>query len=100
MTYRLSRHAREHYDQRILTDPPVAAWEASFNGGTTWVAGTVLVDDPETGWVRWLIAGDLADPGASVAQLAPTGREDLQPLARSVANPEIIVRDLEPIRVE
>lgn len=100
MTFRLSRHAREPYDQQILTEPAVTGWEASFDDGATWHLGEVLVDDPEPGWVRWLIAGDLADPGASVAQLTPTGREDLQPLARAVTNPAIIVRDLEPIRVE
>lgn len=100
MTYRLSRHGREPYDQRIITDPQLNGWEASFDNGATWHLGEALVADPEVGWVRWLIAGDLAAAGASVAQLTPTGREDLQPLARAIANPQIIVRDLEPIRVE
>lgn len=100
MTYRLNRRGREHYDQQIITEPPVAAWEASFDDGATWHLGQALVGDPEPGWHRWLVAGDLADPGASVAQLTPTGRTDLQPLARAIANPEIVVRDLEPIRVK
>lgn len=100
MTYRLSRHGRENYDQQITTVPPVVGWEASFDGGTTWTLGTALTEDPEPGWIRWLIAGDRADPTGAVAVIAPTGRHDLQPLARATSNPEIVVRDLEPVRVE
>lgn len=99
MTYRLSRHGREHYDQKIATSPPILAWEASFDGGLTWHAGEPLAP-AEPDWYRWLVAGDLADIGTADAQLTPTGDRDLIPLARSIANPEIIVRNLEPIRVE
>jgi hypothetical protein len=95
MTYTLSRHGREHYDQLIETDPPLLAWEASFDGGTTWWAGTALAP-AEPGWYRWLIAGDRAAVGAAVAQLA-VGEH--QPLARAAGNPEIVVRPLENIRV-
>jgi hypothetical protein len=97
MTYRLKRHGRELYEQQIVTDPPIVAWEASFDGGSTWSAGEAVPGDP--GWYRWLIAGDLADPGTSVAQIPPTPPGDLVPMARAIANPEIVVRDLEPIRV-
>lgn len=96
MTFRLSRHGREHYDQLITTEPPILAWEASFDGGATWQAGSAVPGEP--GWYRWLIAGDLANPAGAVAVLDPTG-EDLEVLARAAANPEIIVRDLEPVRV-
>ncbi len=96
MTYRLSRHGREHFDQKIATDPPLLAWEASFDGGTTWVAGEALAP-AEPDWYRWLVAGDLADPGAADAVLQ-VGEH--QPLARAIANPEIVVRPLENIRVE
>lgn len=99
MTFRLHRHGREHYDQKIQTDPPILAWEASFDGGATWHAGQALAPaDPD--WYRWLIAGDRAEAGAASAQLAPTGDRDLVPIARATANPEIIVRNLEGIRVE
>lgn len=97
MTFRLSRHGREHYEQKITTTPPVTVWEASFDGGTTWHSGTPVAGDPD--WYRWLIAGDLADPGAAVHVLTPS-TEDHQVLARAVANPELIVRGLEPVRIE
>lgn len=96
MTYRLSRHGREHYDQLITTDPPLLAWECSFDGGQTWQAGAALAP-AEPGWYRWLVAGDLADPGAAVAILTPGSH---QPLARAAGNPEVVVRDLEEIRVK
>lgn len=100
MTFRLNRHGRENYDQKIQTDPPILAWEASFDGGATWAAGEALAASGDPDWYRWLVAGDLAELGTADARLFATGDRDLIPIARAVANPEIIVRNLEPIRVE
>lgn len=96
MTYHLSRHGREHYDQQIVTDPPLLAWELSLDNGASWHAGASLAP-AEPGWYRWLIAGDLAEQGAAIASLAVG---DHQPIARATGNPEIVVRPLENIRVE
>lgn len=96
MTFHLSRHGRENYDQLIETDPPILAWELSVDAGETWHAGSSLAPT-EPGWYRWLIAGARADLGAAIAQLAVG---DHQPLARAAGNPEIVVRPLENIRVE
>jgi hypothetical protein len=95
MTFYMSRHGREHYDQLIETDPPVTAWEISFDQGTTWHAGTSLAP-AEPGWYRWLIAGDRAEQGAAVVSLAVG---DHQPIARATTNPEIVVRPLEDVHV-
>lgn len=93
--FELNRHAREPYDQYLETTPPVVAWEASFDQGTTWHAATSLAPT-EPGWYRWLIAGARADQGTAVAQLSVG---DHQPLVRAIANPDIVVREVEPIRV-
>lgn len=90
----LNRHAREYYDIQPVTEPPLTAWEASFDNGTTWVAGTALSGE-DAGWFRWLVAGPSADPGAAV--VLPSG--PLRPLARAVDNPEIVVRSLPDINV-
>lgn len=79
----LKAAAREFYSLAIVTEPAVAAWEASFDGGTTFVAGEV--DGANT---RWLLAGPDADPGTATV-LTVT----VYPLLRAVDNPEIVVRD-------
>lgn len=90
---KLNPHARQFYKVEVVTDPPVAGWEASFDGGTTWDTGE---DDPLLAdtW-RWLVAGSLADPGTSVAVVAQT----TWPLVRATDNPEILVEDAPPIFV-
>ena len=79
---RLDRDAREFYTLTIATTPTVAAWEASFDGGTTWVAGTAAGGN----W-RWLVAGPDAVPGTATVLSRSTG-----PKIRAVDNPEIVVR--------
>jgi hypothetical protein len=79
----LKRIAREYYSLAIVTDPAVASWEASFDGGTTFVAGEV--DGANT---RWLLAGPDADPGAAIV-IAAT----VTPSVRATDAPEVIVRD-------
>lgn len=95
MTFELNRHAREPYDLYLETNPPVVEWEASFDNGETWHAGTSLAAT-EPGWYRWLIAGARAEKGTAVAQLTVGPH---QPLVRTIANPDIVVRQVEPIEV-
>lgn len=83
---RLDPHGREHYQLQITTAPQLDAWEASFDGGDTWIPGEP-VPDVDNAW-RWLIAGHLADPGDAVAVISG----NVQPLIRAVDNPEIVVR--------
>lgn len=84
--------AREWYTLEITTTPTVTTWEASFDGGDTYVASTTVGAD---GYFRWLVAGPDADPGtAEVLPLAVT-----VPLVRSTENPELIVRSAPKIVV-
>lgn len=85
----LSRHGRELYKLEITTTPVVASWEASFDGGETWVAGTAATLESGTPVVQWLVAGPLAALGAAVAVIA----SDLIPKVRALSNPEIVVRN-------
>lgn len=102
----LPRAGREFYGvtsiaatDRITGEPIEGlTWEASFDGGVTWVAGT----QDAAGW-RWLVAGpdfDPADwPGLPVATYTVVP-ESTQPRIRAVSNPEALVRSGVPqIRV-
>lgn len=87
---RLRRQGREQYDLTITTDPPVTAWEASFDGGETYKTAEVVAAPSALALrVRWLIAGPDAAVGSAVAQLSGSVR----PLVRATADPEIVVRD-------
>ena len=78
---RLHRKAREYLKLEIVTEPPVASWEASFDDGVTWVAGA-----KDGTLTRWLLAGpEAAGEGATVL----TG--NALPLLRAADNPEVIV---------
>ena len=84
--------AREWYALEITTTPTVTAWQASFDGGTTWASSTAVGTD---GYSRWLVAGPNADPtGATVLALGRT-----VPLVRATENPEVVVRKAPPIDV-
>lgn len=85
----LNKLAREFYAPTIITEPPVAAWSASFDDGATWVEGELVSDQH-----RWLVAGPAADPGTATVVPAT-----VTPLLRAVDNPEIIVRDAPRIYV-
>ena len=89
----LSRHAREFYAVTLTTDPPVTAWEASFDGGATWAAGSRVGVTDE---YRWLVAGNAAAVGAAVAVLAP-GTHPV--LTRTTSGVEIVVRNIPSITV-
>lgn len=80
----LRKDGREWYALEIETSPPVAAWEASFDNGATWLASTTVGTD---GWSRWLVAGPNVDPtGATVLSA------NCKPVVRAIDNPEIIPR--------
>ena len=90
---KLTRASREWYALEIATTPAVTSWDASFDGGTTWLASTTVGAD---GYFRWLVAGPDADPTGAVVLAA--GRT--MPLLRATENPEVIIRNAEvPIDV-
>lgn len=80
---RLHHDAREYYRLEIITDPVVAAWEASFDDGDSWHASTSI-----DGLPAWLVAGPDAEQGTAVAVITSRAL----PLIRATDNPEIIVR--------
>ena len=81
----LDRAAREYYALEISTTPDVAAWEASFDDGTTWVPSTTVGTD---GFYRWLVAGPDVAPGEGATILAAS----VVPIVRATDSPEIIPR--------
>lgn len=83
----LSRYGRENYRVSIVTDPPVTAWEASFDGGLTWDPGTAFTEGDLSGF-QWLVAGDKAALGDAVAVIPKT----MKPILRDADTTEIIVR--------
>lgn len=85
--------AREYLRLEIVTDPAVAAWEASFDGGTTWHSGEAA---GANSW-RWLLAGPSATQGDAVAVLA-LGSNHV--LLRATSDPEVIVRPAKPVIVQ
>lgn len=102
----LNRHARENYAIQIATtttegDPIAAAdWEASFDGGTTYMPANVLtlaapwtdtdgVTHEPGDLSEWLVAGPDAEVGSAVAVITAS----TDPLVRAIDNPEIIVRE-------
>lgn len=84
-------HGREVYSVEVVLAPAATGtWEASFDGGTTWVAGT----DLGNGSFGWLVAGALnedtdnaavfrmPDPATGVLRVNPqlrlvTGEEEI-----------------------
>lgn len=85
---RLSPRGADDYVLTITTIPVMSGWEASFDGGASWVAGTPDVVDPTT--YRWLMVGPLVDPVPVAPHTVLT--IDVEPLVRAIDNPKIIVR--------
>ncbi len=87
----LERTAREIYGVQITTRPTVDldAWEASFDGGTTYHAATIYTDDDDEDWASWLIAGPDATVGSAVAVI----EKSTLPKLRLSDVVEIVVRD-------
>ena len=90
----LKRAGREYYTLEITTSPAVAGWDASFDAGVTWQAGTPATVDGAA-CHQWLLAGPDATLGTAVKQL--TG--PVAPWLRATSSPEIIVRDAPPIGI-
>lgn len=84
---RLPLAGREWYVQKITTTPPVTGWEASFDGGSVWIPGTVDPDDSTL--VRWLVKGPDFDGDA---EPAVTVTADVTPVLRLVDHPETLIR--------
>lgn len=84
---RLSPSGREWYTLEISTTPAVTGWDASFDGGATWVASTAVGSD---GYYRWLVAGPSATDNPAGTTVLPLNRT--QPKIRASANPELIIR--------
>ena len=90
---RLQRQGREFYQLQISTDPPVEAWEASFDGGDTWVSGEAAVVEA-VAVHRWLVAGPDAGPGGGTVIAS-----SVTPMIRAIEAPETIVRTAPGITV-
>lgn len=85
---RLNRLAREVYTVNLVLSPPVTGtWEATFDGGSNWIAGTDLGSD---NW-GWLVAGPDNTGGSPVHQFT-AGETTIVPLLRITSgNEEIVV---------
>ena len=94
----LSPHGREPYKVTLTTVPAITAWEASFDGGVTWVAGTPVTGTPNQ--YAWLVAGPSAPPAPGGTSLAATLVRGANPvLVRGTDTPSLIVRNLAGINV-
>jgi hypothetical protein len=87
---------RDYYTVEISVDPPlVGSWEASFDGGVTWVTGTLLAG----GW-SWLVAGpdfDAAAVGMDPADTQATiQKPGVTPILRLQENPVVVSPDCVP----
>lgn len=84
---RLSKFGREVYSVTITTNPvATGVWEASFDGGTTWLTGT---DEGNDSW-GWLLAGP-ENTGGTPAFAVTAGQTDIVPLLRLTVGEEQIV---------
>jgi len=91
---RLDPQARRYYRLEVTTEPfevPATEWEASFDGGATWLPATEV-----DGLPAWLIAGPYADPGGAVAVVV----KNVRPKIRVVADPEVEIENTPHIIVE
>lgn len=81
----LSTFGREYYALTITTTPVTQPtdWEASFDGGTTWVGASNV-----NGNSAWLVRGTSAAAGSAVAVIS----RSVSPLVRLTTNPELVVR--------
>lgn len=90
-----SRHSREPIEFELVTDPPITAWEASFDDGDTWHPGQAVTG--KAGHYQWLVAGAAADKGAAVVQL---GLGSHEVIVRGAAGSTLVVRDLAIIEID
>lgn len=100
----LNHAGREFYDLELVArdetdegstplDPQPTGYEASFDDGETWVAGTM---NDDTGRYEWLVAGpDFENPSPATA-LTVAGAV---PLGRLTDSPEVIIRSWPAIHI-
>lgn len=88
---RLHRQERDYYALTIATTPALTGtWEASFDGGDTWIDGV----ESDGAWT-WLVAGpnfDAAAVGMNAADTKATINNALIPLLRNKENPVLDVQ--------
>lgn len=92
---KLSVESRQYYRLTVTTTPAVTApWEASFDNGTTWTAGT----DEGSGVWSWLLATgstlDSANNPAGTITVATAAGQVTRPLLRCDNGSESIVADV------
>jgi hypothetical protein len=84
---RLNPNGREVYSvEPTLSPTATGTWEASFDGGSTWINGT----DLSNGSWGWLLAGPDATVGSAVYTV-PAGVTTITPLLRLTTGQEEIV---------
>jgi hypothetical protein len=87
----LHKQARAFYAVAITTDAapeePTSAWEASFDGGTTYVAADTSVP----GVNRWLVNGPDFDPDSAAAATSTPIPFGVSPKLRLIDNPEVVI---------
>jgi len=80
----LNKRARVFYALIIETDLPTSGWEASFDGGATWLPGEEV-----NGNTRWLIHGPDFDPTGITPATSTLIATGVTPLLRLIDNPEV-----------
>jgi hypothetical protein len=93
---KLHATAIDDYELRIVTDPQVTDWEASFDRGKTWFLSTP--DDQDPTIFRWLVAGAKAVPDPLEAQPLFIITQTVTPIVRLNSDPRTLVRSAEKIR--
>ena len=94
---RLHPLGREVYAVQVTLDPSASGtWQASFDGGTTWLDGTLQTDGVSFGW---LVAGPLNDGIGAVFQFAP-GQLAVTPVLRLQVGAEDIVLNGPSIEID
>lgn len=89
---KLDVHGTEYYRLRIQNEPEDLTWSASFDGGTTYVAGTF---DEDLGLWKWLLSGPNAAGGGGT--VVPKGT--VIPLIKATVGSESVVRTTPTIKV-
>lgn len=88
---KLFRQERDYYVLAITTTPALTGtWEASFDGGDTWIDGVASGDN----WT-WLVAGpdfDAAAVGMNPADTKATITTAVSPLLRNKENPVLDIQ--------
>lgn len=86
---RIHRLGRKLYAALVTLDPPATGtWQASFDGGTTWINGTARSD----GSFEWLVKGpDNNDTGHPAVFAIPANTKSVSVLLRLQPGSEDII---------